>query len=70
MCHCHRQYLVAGPAGECGSNSGNFAGSQSCRTYEEYLSRQKSAAGQAAGVLLVGPEKTIRKLTGSLPLLK
>lgn len=28
------------------------------------------AAGQAAGVLLVGPEKTIRKLTGSLPLLK
>ncbi|WP_366096838.1 hypothetical protein [uncultured Faecalibaculum sp.] len=34
------------------------------------MSRQKSAAGQAAGVLLVGPEKTIRKLTGSLPLLK
>ncbi|WP_276924993.1 DUF2000 domain-containing protein [Faecalibaculum rodentium] len=43
---------------------------QGSRTYEEYRRKQGQADGQALGLLLLGPEKRIRKLTGHLPLAK
>lgn len=41
---------------------------QGSRTYEEYLQKQAQADGEVLGLLLLGPEKTVRKLTSHLPL--
>ena len=43
---------------------------QHSRTYDEYLIRQKEQDMRPIGILLIGPEKKIRKLTGDLPLMK
>lgn len=43
---------------------------QCSKTYDDYVLRQKEQDGQPIGILLIGPEKKIRKLTGNLPLMK
>lgn len=39
------------------------------RTYEEYRRKQAQEPGNIVGLLLIGPEKEIRSLTGDLPLM-
>lgn len=46
---------------------------QSCKTYDEFISKMHTAAEidlSYFGVALCGPKKKVNKLTGSLPLLR
>ena len=46
---------------------------QSCKTYDEFISKMHTAAETDLsyfGVALCGPKKKVNKLTGSLPLLR
>lgn len=46
---------------------------QSCKTYEEYISKMEDTMTQALnyiGILICGNKKKVNKLTGNLPLLR
>lgn len=46
---------------------------QNCTTYDDYLEKLESTSFESLhflGVLLLGPQRSVARLTGSLPLLK